>query len=379
MKFTNISNSLLLPLLILAAAAIDSITAQWQKNDECFDVSASCITSDGVSCKDILEERTSCNKRKDLEKKLNATINVKVCNSKNNVAHNIEPDGLFLRLTGPAAIGSGDEIILGYDQTGMANPLPPTVGDENCQDFSFPNFTVDTCRSHFNFQVNVISQDAPTGTECRGFLFERNMVSACWIETNIQCKIANSMDGSMTLCQDFVPKTTNDCIQNIEYHFFWENKSRYTVDPSRLNLKQYKTFAKVAGQYLIGEDWWFQPVKPWSEVVPFVHILPSFDVCRNAIPSAQIKVSADIIPQTESEQKLVEGKYIQPCIDEFFHPPVTSIVAPVTLAPASSPPDDDNKNDNDDNDNKNNNMSKGKGGGKGSSRMRRRKRRTLVL
>lgn len=143
------------------------------------------MTSDGVPCKDILQEKTSCKRNRG--KKLNAALDVTVCNSKNKVAHNIEPDGLFLRLTGPAAIGSGVEITLGYERTGMANPLPPTVGTENCQYYTYPDFTVDTCRSHFNYQVNVISEDVPSGTECRGFLFERNMVSACWIEVSCFC------------------------------------------------------------------------------------------------------------------------------------------------------------------------------------------------
>jgi len=175
----------------------------------------------------------------------------------------------------------------------------------------------------------------------------------------------------MTLCQDFVPKTTNDCIQDIEYYFSWENKSRHTVDPSGLNLKQYKTFAKVAGRYLVGEDWWFQPVKPWGEAVHFVHIIPSFDVCRNAIPSAQIKVSADVIPQNESEQKLVDGNYIQPCVDDFFHP---ATKVPITLIPTSSPTAAVSRDDDD-----TNNSGKGgkKGSGKDSSRMTRR-RRALV-
>lgn len=139
----------------------------------------------------------------------------------------------------------------------------------------------------------------------------------------------------MTPCQDFVPKSDKDCIQDIEYHFLWENKSKFTVDPSR-NLKNYKTFAKVDGKYLNGEDWWFHPLGPWGENVHFVHIESSFDVCKSGgvIPSAQIKISADVIPQDQSEQKLLDGNYIQPCVDEFFHPVIT---LPASSAPTPSP------------------------------------------
>jgi hypothetical protein len=172
----------------------------------------------------------------------------------------------------------------------------------------------------------------------------------------------------MIPCQDFVPQTEKDCIQDIEYHFFWENKSKFTVDPSP-NLKNYKTFAKVGGKYLDAQDWWFHPIQPGSgDIVHFVHIESCFDVCKNhnSIPSAQIKVTADVIPQNDSDQKLVDGNYIQPCVDEFFHPVITVPSISTTSSPTSSPTVD-----------KSRNISNSKGG-KGKVRHMR-KSRTLAV
>lgn len=240
----------------------------------------------------------------------------------------------------------------------MANPLLPTTSrDENCQTFSFDNLSIDTCRSHFNYQVNAISADVKNGAECRGFLFERNMISSCWVDTKIECKITNSMDGTVTLCQDFKPKSRDDCIQNIEYNFSWENKSKYLLDPNASN-----SFVKVAGQELAMTGDLFQKLVKTGERVNFVHVQSSFNICNNhnTIPSAEIKVDAEIIPQDATEKKLLDGNYIQECTDRGLYPAIVVTIPDPRPPPTQSPT-------------RNTNSSKGNPSGKGGSGKRKKR------